>query len=198
NATEEDRLAITLPDGEAFAFYDIPWQTTTEYVTAALSDPVADVILSLCTIDACIRINFDSIGGVQALEPLAAYSLVVTKPGDFAADIVQDADPAPFVGVRPHVIDGSAGIAVGTNLDLVMSGQEIVLEKIFVPVPGRYEMLDPIDEPVLEQLTYIDGEGTTHVLEESLSLPDAPGYTVVLGPSAVDGAAASVLLTAQP
>ena len=121
NATPEDRLAITLPDGEAFAFYDIPWQTTTDYVPAALSDPVAEVILSLCTIDACIRINFDEIGGEQALAPLGAYSLVVTKPGDFAAEIVGEPDPEPFVGVRPHVIDGSAGIAVGTHLDLVLS-----------------------------------------------------------------------------
>lgn len=73
-----------------------------------------------------------------------------------------------------------------------------MLEKIFVPVPGRYEMLDPVDQPTLEELTYIDGEGTTHRLEESLVLPDAPGYTVVVGPSPVDGAAANVLLTVQP
>ena len=198
NDTAEDRLAITLPDGEAFAFYDIPWQTTTEYVPAALAEPVAEVILSLCTIDACIRINFDEIGGVQALEPLAAYTLVVTKPGEFAAEIVRDADPAPFMGVRPHVIDSSAGIAVGTHLDLTLSGSELVLERVFYPVPGRYELFEPVVDPTLETLRYIDGEGTSHVLEEPIALPSAPGYTVVLGPNPVEGATANVLLTAQP
>lgn len=198
NETVDERLAITLADGEAFAFYDIPWQTTTDYVPAALANPVAEVILSLCTIDACIRVNFDEVGGVQALQPLEAYTLVVTKSDGFVAEIVKDAAPEPFVGVRPHVIDSSAGFEVGTHLDLVLSGHELVFEKVFAPVPGRYELLPPMADLSLDKLTYIDGEGTSHVLDEPLVLPSAPGYTVVLGSAPMDGAAVDVPLVAQP
>lgn len=198
NDTVDEKLSITLPDSEPFAFYAVDWLTTTDYLPVAVTTPVDEVIVSVHTTDnVCIRILFEEIAGVQVLEPLHAYTLHVTLPETgFEAEIVEAELPEPFVGVRARVDDPSA-LAKEATLELTIGGEPIIFEKIFFPeLPVRYTLL-PAAPLVLESLRYVAGDDSVHEIAAPITLDEAPGYTVVIATEPVAGAAATVELVRQ-
>lgn len=197
NDVVDEKLAITLPDGEPYAFFAVDELTTTDYLPVAVTTPVEEVIVSVHTTESlCIRILFEEIAGVQVLEPLHAYTIHVTLPDEgFAAEIVEDAAPAPFVGLRAQVDDPKAlSKATATSLTLEVGGAALAFEKIFFPeLPVRYELL-PAGALAVDALRYVAGDGSAHELAAPLTLAEAPGYTVVIAPEPVAGAAATAEL----
>jgi hypothetical protein len=200
NDTVDEKLSITLPDGEPFAFYAVDWLTTTDYEPVAITTPVEELVVSVHTTEnLCIRILFEEISGVQVLEPLHAYTLHVTLPDTgFAAEIVEEELPEPFLGVRARVDDPSAlKIAAMSTLELTIDGEVTTFEKLFFPEqPVRYTLL-PAAPLSIDALRYVAGDGSIHEIAAPIALDEAPGYTVVVATKPVEGAAASVELVRQ-
>ncbi len=198
NDTDGQILSLTLPTGEAFSFYLIDPLTSSDYALIASDDMLEDAILSLHTLDTCVRRPFSAMNGPTSLEPGRAYSLHVSLEDGFIADIVEEAQPEPYLGVRAIISDPAKPTQVGAKSMLYLEGAtlgEVAFEDIYDELPAPFVRLDAA-ELSLERVRFVDLAGVERVAEGPLGMSGAFGYTVYVGAAPADGASAHVFTLA--
>jgi len=194
NDTFGQILSLTLPTGEAFAFYLVEPSMTTEYAPIASADMFEDAILSLHTLDTCVRRAFTELTGPLSLEPGHAYTIRVAD--DFIAEIVEDAMPEPFVGLRVIIKDPAKASAPGAMSTLSLSDGELgdlLFEDVYGELPAPFLRVDA-STLILDELRFRDLAGVEHSAQGPFAVDGAFGYTVYLTDGAVEGAAVQIPL----
>lgn len=196
NDTEAQILSLTLPTGEAFAFYLIEAQAASDYALVASDDMFEDAILSLHTLDTCIRRPFSAINGPLSLEPGRAYAIHIALEDGYIADIVEEESPDPYVGMRALIDDPAKATKVGAETTLFLSTDigELSFEDVYGSLPAPFLRVDA-GELAVDQIRLVDLAGVEHTAEGPFSLSGAFGYTVYVGPEPVEGAAHEVALS---
>lgn len=196
NDTEAQILSLTLPTGEAFAFYLIEGQSVSEYALIASDDMVEDSILSLHTLDTCIRRPLNAVYGPTSLEPGRAYGIHISLDDGYVATIEEEAAPEPYVGLRALIDDPAKATQVGAESTLYLSTDagELAFEDVYGELPAPFSKHDS-DELALDRLRFVDLGGMEHVAEGPFNLSGSFGYTIYVDEAPVDGAAQVIPLT---
>lgn len=196
NDTETQILSMTLPTGEAFVFFVIDPGATSEWAVVASDDMVEDAILSVHTLDTCVRRPFSEISGPTVLEPGHAYSLHVSDPDGYVAEIVEEPQPSPFIGLRTVIDDPSKAASLGAVPELVLStaSGELVLSGDVDVLPAPYVEFDQASLTI-ESVRLVDVAGVEHAASGPFELEGAFGFTLHVGRETPAGALHEVLLT---
>jgi hypothetical protein len=197
NDTEDQILSLTLADGRPFTFYLVEPRTATDHEITVSADMWQDAVLSIHTLDTCVRRRFSEMTGPLVLEPGHAYAIHVTVGDGFIASIEEEPVRAPYVGIRAHVTDPSSSPTPGPSKVLLSAGEavdgEIVFDTIFTEVPEPY-VLVPSSKITLETIRFVDRSGTAHESTAPVVLGGSHGYTVYVADEAREGAALDVPL----
>jgi hypothetical protein len=191
NDTPGQILSLTLPTGEAFAFYLVEPGTSSDYAPIASANMLDDAILSLHTLDTCIRKPFAELNGPLSLEPGRAYSLHVSGNVGFIGDIVEDEAPAPFLGIRVLIDDRSLPTQVGAASLLTLSSEatdSLQFEDVFDELPAPFHKIDA-PSLSLDEIRFRDLAGVEHVAPGPIELSGAFGFTVYVAPEPTEGGA---------
>jgi hypothetical protein len=196
NDTEAQILSLTLPTGEAFAFYLIEGQSVSEYALIASDDMVEDSILSLHTLDTCIRRPLDAVYGPTALEPGRAYGIHISLGDGYVATIEEEAPPEPYVGLRALIDDPAKATKVGAESTLYLSTDagDLSFEDVYGDLPAPFSKHD-FAGLALDGLRFVDLGGVEHVAGGPINLSGSFGYTIYVDELPVDGAAETIPLT---
>lgn len=197
NDTPAQILSLTLPTGEAFTFYLVESNTVTEYGLVASDDMVEDAVLSLHTLDTCVRRPFDAVHGPTSLEPGRAYGIHVSLEDGYVATIEEEATPAPYVGIRA-VIGGFASPTLAnpgaaSTLHLATAAGELSFDDTYDDLPAPFIPHDPAAAEI-ERVWLVDGEGVERSAEGPFALTGALGFTAYVSDAPVPGAAVAVPL----
>ncbi len=195
NDTEAQILSLTLPTGEAFAFYLIEGQAVSEYALIASDDMVEDTILSLHTLDTCIRRPLNAVYGPTSLEPGRAYGIHISLEDGYVATIEEEATPEPFVGLRALIDDPAKATKVGaeSTLYLATDAGELAFEDVYGELPAPFSKYDAAGL-ALGSLRFVDLAGAEHTAEGPFNLSGSFGYTIYVDEAPVDGAAQAIQL----
>ncbi len=195
NETPGQILSLTLPTGEAFAFYLVEPGASTDFSPIASADMLEDAILSLHTLDTCVRRPFAEMNGPLTLEPGRAYSIHVSSDSGFVADIVEEPQPDPYVGVRVLIDDRAQATQVGAAslLTLSVAGQgELAFEDIHDDLPAPFQKLEA-SQLAVDGIRFLDLGGVEHTAP-GLALPAGIfGYTIHVSPEPIPNAVAVAL-----
>jgi hypothetical protein len=196
NETEGQILSLTLPTGEAFAFYLIEAQSVSEYALIASDDLVEDTILSLHTLDTCVRRPLEAVYGPTSLEPGRAYGMHISLEDGYVATIEEEAMPGPYVGLRALIDDPAKANKVGAESTLYLSTDagDLAFEDVYGELPAPFSRHD-ISGLALDGLRFVDLAGVEHMAEGPINLSGAFGYTIYVDELPVDGAKHTVALT---
>ncbi len=196
NDTEAQILSLTLPTGEAFAFYLIEGQSVSEYALIASADMVEDAILSLHTLDTCIRRPLNAVYGPTALEPGRAYGIHISLEDGYVATIEEEATPAPYVGLRALIDDPAKATKVGAESTLYLSTEagELAFEDVYGDLPAPFSK-HGIAGVALDGLRFVDLAGVEHEAAGPVNLSGSFGYTIYVDEMPVDGATQTIALT---
>jgi hypothetical protein len=196
NDTPGQILSLTLPTGEAFAFYLVEPGQVTDYAPIASADMLEDAILSLHTLDTCIRKPFAELNGPLSLDPGSAYTIRVSGDNGFVGDIVEEAEPEPYVGIRTIIDDRALPTQVGASSLLTLSVEDVgdlALEDVFDELPAPFMALDT-ETLAVGQIRFRDLAGVEHSAPGPSLSSGVFGYTVYVGPEPVGGAVATPLV----
>ncbi len=195
NDTEAQILSLTLPTGEAFAFYLIEGQSVSEYALIASDDMVEDSILSLHTLDTCIRRPLNAVYGPTSLEPGRAYGMHISLEDGYIATIEEEAAPEPYLGLRALIDDPAKATKVGAESTLYLStaAGDLAFEDVYGDLPAPFSKHE-IAGLAVESLRFVDLAGVEHVAQGPFSVSGSFGYTIYVDEMPVDGAAEAVPL----
>lgn len=196
NDTEAQILSLTLPTGEAFAFYLIEGQAVSEYALVASDDMVEDSILSLHTLDTCIRRPLSAVYGPTSLEPGRAYGIHISLEDGYIATIEEEAMPEPYVGLRALIDDPAKATQVGAESTVYLSTPEgeLAFEDVYSELPAPFSKHE-IGKLALDRIRFVDLAGIEHVAEGPFNLSGFFGYTIYVAETPVEGAAQNIPLT---
>ncbi len=192
NDTTADILSLTLPTGEAFAFYLVEPAATTDYAPIASADLLEDAILSYHTNDTCVRRPFAEMHGPLSLEPGRSYTLGVGSADGYVASINDDGVAAPYVGVRVLIDDRAVPSQVGAAslLTLTLSGStEHAFEDVYDELPSPFVALE-VPAFSVENIRFRDLSGIEHTAPGAALPTGVFGYTIHVAPMPVAGAVA--------
>jgi len=190
NDTPADILSITLPTGEAFAFYLVEPGATTAYAPIASADMLEDAILSYHTNDTCVRRPFAEMNGPLSLEPGRAYTLRVGADDGYIATITDEGIADPYVGVRVLIDDRALPTEVGAAslLTLTLAGaDQQAFEDVYDELPSPFSALD-LAALSVEQIRFVDLSGVEHTAAGPSLPDDVFGYTIHVAAEPVAGA----------
>ncbi|NUP13624.1 MAG: hypothetical protein HOW73_46910 [Polyangiaceae bacterium] len=195
NDTDGQILSLTMPTGEAFSFYLVEPLMATDYVLASSDNMLEDAILSLHTLDTCVRRPFSAMNGPLSLDPGKAYSIHVALEDGFIATIEEEAAPDPFVGLRVIINDPSKPSEVGAASMLYVSsaGGELVFEDVYDELPAPFAKME-MASLELESLRFVDLAGIERSASSAAVAAGAFGYTAYVGADRVEGAVAVIEL----
>jgi hypothetical protein len=181
-------LHLTLWIGDQEYFKVAP-HTATEGRAVASSDVLGDALVGYHNIDdTCIKVPFDALGGVTALEPGRAYSVHVEVNESYQAYVTEDAMPAPFTAIRPLLQDPFTAAEPGamSKLTVTLAGEPAYTFEGIASEFARAYWLMP-DPAEITSLEFVDRSGGEHSAAPRLSVSGA--YTLLIDDAPADDAA---------
>jgi hypothetical protein len=197
NDTNDQILSLTLEDGQPFTFYLVEPRTATDYEITVSDDMWEEAILSIHTLDTCVRKPFADMTGPLALEPGHAYAIHVSVEDGFQARIEEEPLREPYIGVRAHVTDPAQSATAAPSKLVLSTGAtlpgEVVFDTIFTEYPEPYVRVTG-PSVTLDEIRFVDRSGTAHESTSPVVLEGSYGYTVYVADEAQDGAEIDVPL----
>jgi hypothetical protein len=197
NDTNDQILSLTLEDGQPFTFYLVEPRTATDYEITVSDDMSEEAILSIHTLDTCVRKPFAEMTGPLALEPGHAYAIHVSVEDGFRARIEEEPLREPYIGVRAHVTDSAQSVIPAPSKLVLSTGAappgEVVFDTIFTEYSESYVRVTG-PSVTLEKVRFVDRSGAAHESTSPVVLERRHGYTVYVADEARDGAEVDVLL----
>lgn len=202
NDTASDLLNLALPDGQVFAFIEVPAGITTPYVPKALVGLQGGVEVGVCNTGICVTWPLDELVGASDLMPGLAYTLRVedTAANEFLLEVIEDAPPAAFVGARVLVqAPGSGPPDKAVQLRLSLDGaEELTFEDAYdTSYPSQYLAVAD-DRLSITGLEFRDRANQVFVSDEAQTLEGSLGYTLVVTTQPIEGAVFTATLQPQP